>query len=101
MDKNKRTVYYKLDPKVTWSDGKAVTGSDYEYMLEFHRDPNIVHPWYNQYYTEEFEAVQTFKDKDGLEVVAVTLPVPKSDLLYYTNIVPKPRHFYGKLGKIM
>lgn len=98
FDKNGRTVFYKLDPSVTWSDGKKVTADDFLFTLAFYRSPHIVAPWYNQYYSDEMEAVQKFTDDKGAEIVAVTLPNPKPDLLYYTNIGPMPKHFY-KLDK--
>ncbi len=98
FDKNGRTVYYKLDPDVTWSDGKKLSAEDFTFTLEFYRSPHIVAPWYNQYFSNEMEAVQKFIDDKGAEIVAVTLPKPKPDLLYYTNLSPIPRHFYT-LGK--
>ena len=98
FDKNKRTVYYKLNKLARWSDGKPVTGADYEFALEFYRSKHIVAPWYNQYYSEQIEAIQKFTDKAGNEVVAVTLPKSNPDLIYYTNLAPVPKHFY-KLDK--
>lgn len=98
FDKNKRTVYYKLRKEARWSDGKPVTADDFVFALEFNRSKHIVAPWYNQYFTKEIEAVQKFVDSQNQEVVAVTLPVPKPNLLYYTNIGPQPKHFF-KLDK--
>ena len=98
FDKNKRTTYFKLNKTAKWSDGKPVSADDYVFALEFFRSKHIVAPWYNTYYTEQVEAIQKFKAKDGSEVVAVTLPKPKPDLLYYTNLSPMPKHFY-KLDK--
>ncbi|WP_159455362.1 extracellular solute-binding protein [Pseudobacteriovorax antillogorgiicola] len=98
FDKNGKTAYYKLNSAARWSDKKPVTADDFVYTLEFYRSEHIVHPWYNQYYTDQIEAIQKFKAKDGKDVVAITLPKPKPDMLYYTNITPVPKHFY-KLDK--
>ncbi|NRA63854.1 MAG: ABC transporter substrate-binding protein [Pseudobacteriovorax sp.] len=97
-DKNGRTMYYRLDPQAKWSDGKPITADDFLFMLELYRSPHIVHPWYNQYFTDEVEAIQKFKSKDGKDLLAVTLPKPKPDLEYFTNFRPFPKHFY-KLDK--
>ena len=98
IDKNGRTAYYQLDPKARWSDGKPVIGADFVFALEFFRSKHIKAPWYNTYYSEQIEAIQAFKTKDGHEVVAVTLPSKKPELIYATAMSPQPKHFY-KLDK--
>ena len=99
VDANKKTVYYKLNPTVKWSDGEKVTADDYIFMLNFYRSKFITAPWYNQYYGEEIETIQKFVAKDGKEVVAITLPIPKAEVIYLTgNLRPLPEHFY-KLDK--
>ena len=94
VGKDGRSVYYRLNPKAKWSDGKPVKATDFTYTIEFMRSKEIVAPWYNQYYSEEIEGVETFKEASGTEVVLVRLPKPKPDIVYYTNITPTPRHFY-------
>ncbi|MFW7378778.1 MAG: extracellular solute-binding protein [Oligoflexus sp.] len=89
-----KTVYYRLNPEARWSDGKAVTADDFVFMREFMTSPHIVDPWYNQYYGTEIADLKAYKEEDGKEVVAITLPSPKPDMLYYTNLSPLPRHFY-------
>jgi microcin C transport system substrate-binding protein len=94
-DDNK-TVYYKLNKKAKWSDGKPITGKDFAFTLEFMRSKNIVAPWYNEYYTEQFERVDIFDD----HTIAIVKKVakPRDDMLYYADIRPIPSHFYG--GKV-
>ncbi len=90
-DDNK-TVYYKLDPDARWSDGEPVTADDYIFTLEFMRSKFIVAPWYNQYYTEQFDKVIKYDDY----TIAVVGKHPKShkELHYYYGLSPMPRHFY-------
>ena len=64
-----KTVYYKLDPRAQWSDGKPVTAEDYLFTLEFMRSPHIVAPWYNKFYTEEITEVI----KHNKNVISVVL----------------------------
>jgi microcin C transport system substrate-binding protein len=93
-----KTVFYKLNPDARWSDGKPVTAADFVFTREFMRSPHIIAPWYNEYYSEEIAGIKAYTLDEGQEVVAISLPKPKPDILYYTNLTPTPRHFY-KLDK--
>jgi microcin C transport system substrate-binding protein len=94
FSKDKKTVFYKLNPKARWSDGKPVTAQDFVYTREFMTSPHIIAPWYNEYYSKEISGVVAYKDSDGTEIVGITLPQAKPDMLFYTNLKPMPRHFY-------
>ncbi len=95
FDKDKKTMYFKLNKNVRWSDGKPVTSDDFFYALEFMRSKEIVAPWYNDYYTKEIDRVIIY-DSHTLAVVATKA---QPDLHLRVAITPAPRHFYGKLGK--
>ena len=99
VDKNKRTVYFKLDKTAKWSDGKQVKGEDFLYTKEFMTSKHIVAPWYNEYFSKQIEAIELARTSDGAQVVVVTLPIAKPDIIYHANIAPTPKHFYGKLDK--
>ncbi len=92
--KDKRTMYFKLNPKARWSDGTPVTAEDFAFTLEFMRSPHIVAPWYNDYYSREIERVDIF-DAHTIAVVAARA-VP--DLHLKLGIAPTPKHFYGGFG---
>lgn len=92
---DKKTMYFKLNRKARWSDGKQVTAHDFAYTLEFMRSKHIIAPWYNDYYTKEIEKVIVYDDYT-LAVVS-TRAVP--DLHLKLGIIPTPGHFYGKLNK--
>jgi microcin C transport system substrate-binding protein len=95
FDKDKKTMYFKLNPNARWSDGKPVTAGDFAYTLEFMRSKHIVAPWYNDYYTKEIDNVIVYDDYT-LAVVS-TKPVP--DLHLKIGLNPTPRHFYGELDE--
>ena len=100
FDADGKTVYYKLNGLAKWSDGVPVTADDFLYGFEFSQSKLIVDPWQNEYMKREFEGVQKFKDKDGAEVVAISLKKSKPNLVYYTNLSPVARHFFApKLTK--
>jgi microcin C transport system substrate-binding protein len=86
------TVYYKLDPNATWSDGVPVTADDYMFTLEFMRSQFIVDPYANNMFTNEIKDIR----KHDKYIISVTYstPRPQTDLLYYTNFAPVPRHFH-------
>ena len=92
--KDKKTMYFKLDPHAQWSDGKSVTADDYVFTLEFMRSKHIVAPWYNDFFTQEIDRVIVYDDY----TIAVVGTKAEPDLYLTLGINPTPRHFYGELG---
>ncbi|MCX5880819.1 MAG: extracellular solute-binding protein, partial [Deltaproteobacteria bacterium] len=92
--KDKKSMYFKLNPNAKWSDGKPVTAADYVFTLEFMRSTHIVAPWYNDYFTQEIDSVIVFDDY----TIAVVGTKAEPDLHLKLGINPTPRHFYGTLG---
>ncbi len=93
--KDKKTVYFKINPKAKWSDGVPVTADDFAYTLEFMRSKHIVAPWYNDYYSREIDKVIIY-DRHTIAIVA---GLPKPDLHLRVALPPTPKHFYKGLGK--
>lgn len=90
-DDNK-TVYYKINPMATWSDGQPVTADDFVFVLTLMRSKDIVAPWYNTFYTEVLTDITKYDE----HTISVTLAKAKDkqDLLSWTSMSPKPKHFY-------
>jgi len=78
-DDNK-SVYYKLNKKAKWSDGKPITADDFIFALEFMTSKHIVAPWYNEHYGKTFERIVKYDD----HTISIHAKVRKSnyDLLY-------------------
>ncbi len=93
FDKDKKTMYFKLDPKARWSDGVPVTARDYIYTLTFMRSEHIIAPWYNDYYTREIESVVAYDDY----TIAVKSTKAVPDLYLKLGISPIPEHYFGVL----
>uniref|UniRef100_A0A7C4RTY4 ABC transporter substrate-binding protein n=1 Tax=Desulfatirhabdium butyrativorans TaxID=340467 RepID=A0A7C4RTY4_9BACT len=93
--KDKKTMYFKLQPNARWSDGEPVKADDYVFTLEFMRSPHIVAPWYNDYYTHEIDRVIVYDE----HTIAVVATKPGPDLHLKLGISPTPRHYYGTLEK--
>lgn len=86
-----RTVYFRLDPDATFSDGVPIRADDYLFCFYFMRSPHIVDPWYNDAYKTKIARITRYDDL----TIAITLPESKPDLLYRTSLVrPVPTHFY-------
>jgi len=90
--KDGRTVYFKLNESMMWSDGVPVTADDYLFMYSMMRSPNIQDPWYNEYFTSQIISLKKINDY----VIAVTLneAMAPDDLLYNASVTPRPAHFY-------
>ncbi len=95
FDEDKKTMYFKLNKKARWSDGKPVTANDFAFTLEFMRSKHIVAPWYNDYYTKEIDRVVAYDDY----TLAVVAMKAQPDLHLRVSMSPTPRHYYGELGK--
>jgi len=85
-----KTIYFKLDPDATWSDGKPITASDYVFTWEMCQSPHIVDPFYNQYMLDYYESVEAL-DTYTLKIVGKQKSWRP---LYEYNLWPMPRHVH-------
>lgn len=92
-----KTVYFKLDPKAKWSDGKPVTSKDFTFILQIMRSKDIVAPWYNDFYTKEISDIIAYDN----HTIAVVSGKPRNpdELMDYVNLSPIPAHFYANPRK--
>lgn len=93
--KDKKTMYFRLNKKARWSDGKPVTADDFAYTLAFMRSKHIIAPWYNDYYIKEIDKVIVYDDY----TLAVVGTKAEPDLHLKLGISAIPKHFFGELGK--
>lgn len=90
-----RTIYYRLDPKARWSDGRPLTTADVIFTLYFMRSPHLHEPWYNDFYTKNYTQLIVY---DSLTFATVH-PDKKPDLaIRFGNFTPYPRHAYQDFG---
>ncbi|CZF81274.1 MULTISPECIES: extracellular solute-binding protein [Grimontia] len=89
-----KTIYFKLNPKAKWNDGKPLTADDFVFMLQFYRSKDIVAPWYNDYYTKTIANVVKIDDHT---IAASTVDEKNPEELMRTvgGLVPRPQHFYA------
>lgn len=91
---DKKTVYFRLRPEATFSDGEPVRTEDFLYLFYFMQSPHIVAPWYNDWYSKEYDGITRYDDL----TFAVHLSTPKPEPLEFAGVRPVPAHFHGTLG---
>lgn len=89
--KDGKSIYYKLNKNAKWSDGKPLTANDFKFTLEFMLSKNIMAPWYNNFYGENFDSVNVFDD----HTLSIVLKKEKPRIYIYADLPPTPRHFYN------
>lgn len=90
-----RTLYCRIDPEATYSDGVPVRAIDYLVRVYLLVSDNIVNPFFKQYFREEMAQFATYDER----TLSISLPEPK---LYAASIagamIPAPPHFYNEYG---
>ena len=89
---DRRSIYYRLNPRARWSDGVLVTADDFVFALRFMRSKMIVAPWYNNYYTERIRDIKRYDDHTiGVQGAD---PKPVNEMHAAYGFGPQPRHFH-------
>lgn len=91
---DRRTVYYRLNPEATYSDGVKVAVEDYFMQFYISLSKYVQDPYTNDYFTKEYEAITKYDD----HTMSITLKDVKPDPLLTSNMNPMPRHFYREFG---
>jgi microcin C transport system substrate-binding protein len=91
-----QTIFVRLDPAATYSDGVPVTTDDFFFMFWFYRSPYVTAPWYNNYYSTMYENITRYDEL----TFSITTAVAKPDIdLKILELVPMPQHFYSEVGE--
>jgi microcin C transport system substrate-binding protein len=88
VQSDQKTVYFKLDPDATWSDGHKITADDYVFAWKMLQSKFIVDPFANTYMKEYFASVDKIDDYT-LRIVGTR---PSWRPLYDYNFSPMPAH---------
>ncbi len=96
-DDNK-TMYFKLNPVLKWSDGTPVTADDFLFTIQFMRSKDITDPWYNDYNTNVITGVEKIDDHT---IKATVKEEMNRDDLYSSlgEIIPMPLHWFKEQAK--
>ncbi len=89
-----RTVYFRIDEKARWSDGKPVIADDFFMTFYVALSEYITGPWYRDYYGSMFENITRYDDKHISIRLANRKPTPEQ----FAAINPYAAHFYKEFG---
>ena len=96
VDQENKTVYVKIDPKATWSDGVPITSDDFFFMFFINQSSYIVAPWYNNWYSTQYTNITKYDDLTFSISVPETKPDMDSRVL---ELRPMAAHFFRELGE--
>jgi microcin C transport system substrate-binding protein len=95
VDAENKTIYVKLEPLATWSDGARVTSDDFMFMFFFFQSDYILAPWYNDWYGSQYTNITRFDE----HTFSVTIPEAKPDMAARVlSLRPVSRKFFSELG---
>jgi microcin C transport system substrate-binding protein len=89
-----RTVYFRLDPAATYSDGVPVEADDWFNAFYIQLSEYPQNPFGNEWYATQYTNITRYDAR----VFSITLAEPKALAPYWANISPMPRHFYAEFG---
>ncbi len=89
VQKDQKTIYFKLDPDAKFSDGKPITADDYVFTWKMMQSKFIVDPFYNSYAERYYQSVDKIDDHT-LRIVG-TRPSWRP-LVDYAGLWPTPAH---------
>lgn len=94
ISEDQKTVFYRLQDKLTFSDGTPIEVEDFFMTFFVMTSPNLKDPWYNDWYSKEFASITKYDE----HTFAITIPEAKPDPIWYAGIPPMPRHFFKEFG---
>lgn len=94
LSEDQRTVYYKIDPEATYSDGNPIKAKHFMADIYVRASQNVFDPYYEQYFKEQFAQITVYDER----TLSVTLPEKKPDMYYSTAMRPASPEFYAEYG---
>ncbi|MES2659936.1 MAG: ABC transporter substrate-binding protein [Verrucomicrobiota bacterium] len=95
VSKDKRTVYFRIDPEARYSDGLPVKARDYLITAYVYVSDNIVNPYPKQFYRENIAQVAMYDD------LTLSISLPEANFFAPVTageIYPSSPKFYEEYG---
>lgn len=92
---DRKTVYYRLDPEATYSDGVKVTVEDYFMLFYASMSKHAKDPFRADYFPREFAAITKYDE----HTLSITLTKVNPDPVLMSAISPLPRHFFREFSE--
>ncbi len=90
-----RTIYFRLNPEATYSDGSPVKAAHYLFGSYIRISDDIVNPYQKQYWKEEIAGFTVYDDH------TLSISVPEARVFAAASLgslTPSPPHFYENYG---
>ena len=87
-------AYYRLDPDARFRDGQPITADDYFFAVFFELSDFVMEPFKQNFYKDYVTGITRYDDY----TIALHLPNPRPNPIYFGSIKPRPRNFYKELG---
>ncbi|MFZ4767418.1 MAG: extracellular solute-binding protein, partial [Roseimicrobium sp.] len=94
LSDDRMTVFFRLDPAASYSDGVKVTVEDFFMAFYMSLSKHIKDPYANDYFGKEYAAITKYDAR----TLSITLKQTKPDPLLTANLNPHPRHFFREFG---
>ena len=94
VSEDRKTVYYKINPKARYSDGVPIRAHDFLFNVYLRTSDNVFAPFSKQYFRDQFAQFTMYDDL----TISVTLPEEKPNPYLYASASCAPSHFYKEFG---
>lgn len=91
---DKKTVFYHIDDKATYSDGVAVETGDIFMSFYLSLGPYVNSPYRKDYFSTQFTNITYYDEK----TFSITLAKAKPLIPAAAAVGPAPRHYYKEVG---
>jgi len=92
--KDGRTVFYKINPKATYTDGVPIKAMDFITNIYVRTSDNVTSPYAKRYYKDSIAQIAVYDDY----TLSVSIPEQSPFLMSKTSMSPAPSHFYSEYG---
>ncbi|MFO1484272.1 MAG: extracellular solute-binding protein [Verrucomicrobiaceae bacterium] len=94
VSSDSRTVYFRIDPDATFSDGTPIEADDFfnQFYMQLSEYPK--NPFGNQWYSENYANITRYDAR----TLSIALTEPKPLAPYYVNTSPMSARFYNEFG---
>ncbi len=92
---DRKTVYFRLDPEATYSDGVKVAVEDYFMLFYVSMSKYAKDPYKADYFPREFAGITKYDE----HTLSITLTKVNPDPVLVATIHPLPRHFFSEFAE--
>lgn len=94
LSADKKTVYFHIDERATFSDGVPVTTKDFIAALYLRTSAEVANSYYVESYLGDYAHITVYGDR----LLAVTFPSSRPLPLLSACLLCDPAHFYAEFG---